>query len=215
MKKISKIFVLFALAISISCTNVNALNKQNVPTIIIECIDGIYENNANYNIVDDYNNNIKDNFITNNDSKYKDQDYEAIYDYISNNQITFEIKNNTIQPRESSTYNLTKVFVHTYQFNSGKKYTFGVECYAVVRVNENNGIITSYSGPSISLYQPSGGGGVSESLTSVSTKKELGSTNRSIVFTYSYKYKVVESGSYGQSTTYETPLYTEKIKYPS
>lgn len=213
MKKICKIILLITLCIStIHYRNVNAMSSDDVPLIIIECIDGIYKYNEVYNINDE---NIKKKFIENNKLKYEKKDYYGIYDYIANNDIVFEKTGISIQTRASNTYNLTKVFVHTYQFTSEKKYTFAVECYAVVRVNENDGKITSYSGPSVSLYQPAGGGAVSESLSSVSTTKSMGSTKRSIVFTYEYAYKRIEAGSYGQSNTYTTPIYKKTLKYPS
>ena len=192
MKKIVRIFISLTLSLSLLfICDVNAMGNQSVPSIIIECIDGIYNNNnIKYSILDEDEKNVEDIFKQENELRYKQKDYEGIYDYISNNEIVFEIKNNDTLLRASKTYSLTKVFVHTYQFDSEKKFTFGVECYGVVRVNENNGVITSYSGPSVSLYQPSGGGAVSETLASVSTNVSMGSTNRSIVFTYKYAYSV-------------------------
>lgn len=114
--------------------------------------------------------------------------------------------------RSSKTKNLTKVFNHSYCFNFEKAITFGIECYAVIRVDENTGVITSFSGPSVSLYLPAGGGAISEKLYDINTSYKWGSTaHRSIDFTYKYGYERVEAGSYGTSTTYRTPYYTSVI----
>ncbi len=101
-------------------------------------------------------------------------------------EIILNIDSNSIDitPFASVTYQRHNVdtFVDTVK---GKKLQANVTLKVIIRVNESTGVITSFSGPSVSMYSPAGGGAVSEKLYDINTSYKWGSAaHRSIDFTY-------------------------------
>ena len=210
MKKIIMV-VMFSLSLLVSTIGSCYAFSEQVPDFVTKQIDCIYSSDFNYDIINNNGVSIKDNFIAENQVNYELGNYENIYNYIIDNELVLVMSKVTAS-RSSNTKNLTKIFTHSYRFSSEKAITFGVECYAVIRVNESTGVITSFSGPSVSMYSPAGGGAVSEKLYDINTSYKWGSaSHRSIDFTYRYGYERVEAGSYGMATTYRTPYYTSTI----
>lgn len=116
-----------------------------------------------------------------------------------------------IEPYASATYQRHTVGTFTDTVR-GKKLMANVTLKVTIRVNESTGVITSFSGPRVSLKDPAGGAAVSESLYDVSTSYTWGSSaHRSIDFTYKYGYERIEAGSYGMASTYRSPYYTQTI----
>ena len=91
---------------------------------------------------------------------------------------------------------------------------FQVECYAVIRVNDATGVITSFFGPSISLtyFSPSGMA-VRGNLDNVNTDYEwVSSAHRGMYFYYNYRAKLEMAENYGMKSTYYTPTYSKTIR---
>lgn len=213
--KSKKIIIFLSLSLSFIIFNIKSVVavNNNVPDIVIDYVINLYSNDKNYDIIDKNSISVKKMFLEENINNYKNGNYPDIYSYIKDNDLVLVGLNLTnVSTRASTTKNLTKTFVHTVKFTPEKAVTFAVECYAIIRVNESTGVITSFSGPSITLKDPSGGGAVIEKLYDVSTSYSWGSSaHRSIDFTYKYGYERVEAGSYGTSATYKSPYYTQYI----
>lgn len=184
---------------------------KEVPSKIAEYVTALFEDDKSYDVIDLHEESVKKLFLEDNRNNYNTNNINSIYNYIMDNCLVLTHEN-TNYYRASRTVNLTKNYVHTYRFDSVTSVTFEVECYATIRVNDNNGVITSFSGPSVSLTYTSGGLFTSSKLYDVNTSYSWGSSDhRSIDFNYRYGLEVVAKGSWGQATTYRTPSYTQTI----
>lgn len=210
-KKLLKFIIVCSLLLLVNIKNSYAL--EEVPTKLVEYITYLFEETKGYDIIDSDSNSVKERFLKENINDYNNKNIKSIYNKILENNfvLTYENETNNLL-RASRTVNLTKNFLHTYRFDSVTSVTFEVECYATIRVNDNTGEITSFSGPSVSLNYTSGGLFTSSKLYDVNTSYSWGSSaHRSINFNYKYGLEVVEKGSWGQATTYKTPTYTQTI----
>lgn len=212
LKKLMVFLSLVSCLIALNFKSAFAYNNE-VPIIVVEHITNLYENNKNYDVIDENNVSIRDRFIEENIVNYENGNFENIYSNILDNNLVLVISSEkNISTRASTTKNLTKVFIHNIKFNPIKAVTIAVECYATIRVNESTGEITSFSGPTVSLKDPVGGGAVVEKLYDVNTSYKWGSSaHRSIDFTYKYGYERIEAGEYGTATTYRSEYFTRII----
>ncbi len=213
--KTKKIIITFFMIVCLLSLNINVSSamNDNVPEFIVEYVTNIFNNNEDYDVIDNKGESVKNSFVIENENYYRDKNFKAIYSQIADNElILVKSSISTISTRASSTKNLTKTYNHTVRFTAEKAATFAVECYTTIRINESTGVITSFSGPRVSLKDPAGGAAVSESLYDVSTSYTWGSSaHRSIDFTYKYGYERIEAGSYGMASTYRSPYYTQTI----
>ncbi len=217
---IKKYMFVFVLAISLSFSNVLAIsnNSYNVSNDYESRIDAIYSRNKNFTVIDQNENDVLNQFIKDNQINYNLKDYQAILQYQSNLNLTIVKSNvvvgNGIVPYASKTYNLTKEFTDTIKVSSVQSVDVTVQCYAVVRVNENNGVITSFSGPSLSIVSVTSGLLSQSSFYNASTDyKWKSSTHRGITFYYNYGVKIDNYEALGTATTIKTPMYKKTLSY--
>ena len=110
--------------------------------------------------------------------------------------------------RNKKIANFFKNYLQSYFINVIDVYKRQMQCYAVIRVNDATGVITSFSGPSVSLIWSNVGMYCIVNPHNVSTSYSWGSsTHRSITFNYRYALSVQDDGQ-----TYISPTYEKTIR---
>ena len=209
MRNIKKITIaLLTIMLLIPCTMNNASAQESVSNRFIELIDGIFSNSLNYDVINTSGFRVKDNFIEENRKLYENLDYSSISENFMNNNLTISSIPDMPQTRVSEAKSLTKNYYHSYRPSNFQKIEFEMQCYAVIRVNDATGVITSFSGPSVSLIWSNVGMYCIVNPHNVSTSYSWGSsTHRSITFNYRYALSVQDDGQ-----TYISPTYEKTIR---
>lgn len=181
-----------------------------------EVIDKVFDEDQEADVIDVDGNSVKANFISINLQHYTQKNYLQIQSYFEDNLLRVVCENESKpQPRASTSYNNSKLVFHSYVTpDYNYRIEFEAECYAVIRVNEATGVITSFSGPSMYLtyFSPSGGA-VLGNLDSVNTDYEwVSSAHRGMYFYYNYRAKLEVAEMYGMKSTYYTPYYSKTIR---
>lgn len=171
-----------------------SINSSEEKSDFIDIVNDVFANNHSSDVLNEYNESVKLEFIKDNNENFTQHNYDKIEQYCIDNDLslTRKFKEIVLQPlsnsipRMSYTYNIsndkTRSFSQNY-FNV----TYVTRISGSVHVNDSTGVITSYSGPYITLLSCTLSG--TNQLQNVSTSVSWGSSShRSLTMTASYQF---------------------------
>ncbi|MDF1496090.1 hypothetical protein [Caproiciproducens sp. CPB-2] len=187
----------------------NSENSYRISKKFTSVIEDYFKNQTAYTVLDETGNEISNAFYKDNIENYNSSDFAAIEKYISNKKISCLSKftvtkeplnmsgsglNGEMTPYAFERQYISKEDNYVAYANSSAYGTIGINCTATLSgsfiYNANTGIITGYSGPTLSFdYEPLNFDDTSSlnvSPDNVSTSAKIPSSKYSITFTANY-----------------------------
>lgn len=206
-------------AMMLGSTTAYATTKESLPTSktqrafepterFVRLITDYFNQQNAYTVFDEEENNISDKFYSDNINNYKSANFNAIRLYVVNNvsyfskttiekvpsNITASYTNGGITPYATERKYVKQEDSYIASANSSIYGTISIDCTATLTgsfvCNYNTGVISSYSGPTLSFsYEPENFDDTSSlnvSANNISTSAKISSNKYSITFTAYY-----------------------------
>lgn len=204
MYKTKKIlFLVLALSVFLNCNLISARANEKCYSTVdggvsTEFIDSLFLGDSLYGVENYNQQNMKEIFIDENKENFAKKDYLSIHNYmIENNLVLTREINEPILNEGKERISVSYARSKDYQFSFTRNnipVNYVVRISATFRVNDSTGVITSYSGPTLSLVSTSINTTAYLQDTS-STYESWSASKRSLSLSQSFTF--VAKGNYG------------------
>lgn len=213
MKKILSCIIVMSMLLTVSCP---VLGKEK--SRFEFWTEKIFENDSQYDVVDRNSFSVKNQCYNDNISNYINEEYDKISNYCIENGYAYTrnmeddgFSNAGNKPNASKSKYVHRDYQEQFTQNN-KTITAETILESTLRINDATGVITSYSGPYLSLTYDNAGYAFTTNLIDASTEAVLSSTKRTI--TISCSYRVQSVGAFqegGVVLTYISPVFNHSF----
>ena len=203
IKRMIVVFLSVAFCI-LNCSPILAVEQKNK---FEEWTVQIFNNNYEYDVINIDAQSVRNDFCNNNKINYENGDYETISNYFVDNRLSYSRNSSKIELYATTSKPVYKDFLDQFTQN-GKTITVETRLESTLRVNENTGIIHSYSGPYLSLTYDNAGYAFTTNFVDASTNAVLSSTGRTVTLSCSYRTQSVAAFQEGGvKLVYTSPVF--------